>query len=733
MKKALFLVNSLSGGGAEKVCINMAKELVNQGYNAEFITLYNEERSESVCKFKIHCMNINKEDNKYLRVIRILLSTIKINKFINDSEEKEGNYELITSHLPLSHMLTRMLSIKSRAIYVIHNMHYNLDKKNSKLFSFGMKLLYKNRKVVAVSNGVREELINKYKLNEDDVNIIYNPINFDEINSKKDEILNVDYKYFLSVGRLDDIKRPDRIIDVFYQGNFYKGYKLVFVGQGILKDMLERKAIGLGIENSIIFAGWQDNVYNWMKNAELLISTSSSESLGMNLIESLACGTAVISSDCHCGPREILIDEYSNFLVKEDDIEGYVEKINLALSLYPRNPDKILEKFKASSIIDRYIGFYNNSIKIMTIQCAHNYGSVLQAYGLQETLKKYSNDVKIINYRPKYFEEVYKLFSIKVYKHYSSSINNVLKHFVGRTLLFPIRLVKYIKFENYMKKRYSLTRRYSSYKDLLKNVPLASTYFCGSDQIWNTDITSGFDYSYYLNFAKQGSIKASYAASLAKKDIDRKYEKEYGECISKFDYISLREETSKDAIQVYTDKEVKIVLDPTLLVNRRKWTELAMQSKLKIKEKYILVYMLEDNQELINIVNELSDKTGYIVISLNKLKKFKNEKHRFSWAGPEDFLKLFMNSEIVVTNSFHGVVFSILFEKKNYAIPHKTRGNRIVDLLSKLGLQSRILYTVQDLNHEVINETIDYSKVKGILDDEINKSLKYIEDVLERK
>ena len=134
----------------------------------------------------------------------------------------------------------------------------------------------------------------------------------------------------------------------------YKEYKLLFCGIGELEDRIKKQVKNFGIQDQVIFLGWQANVYKWIKNSEILISTSDYEAFPMNLIEAFACHTKVVSSDCDFGPREILLGEYSKYLVKTDDINDY---INDALNTYPQKSNKILELCKPENIIKEYIDF----------------------------------------------------------------------------------------------------------------------------------------------------------------------------------------------------------------------------------------------------------------------------------------------------------------------------------------------------------------------------------------
>ena len=288
-------------------------------------------------------------------------------------------------------------------------------------------------------------------------------------------------------------------------------------------------------------------------------------------------------------------------------------------------------------------------IGLVSIHAAHNYGSVLQAYALQEKLKEYSKKVEIINYRPNYFECQYKLCSVKVYKRYKGIKSKIL-HLGWRILKIKQRYIKYKKFEDFISSNYNLTKRYRTYNELNKEKFDHDVFFCGSDQIWNTDITEGFDKTYYLGFVDSNQIKASYAASLGRKTVDSKYKNEYIEYLNRLDYISLRESSAQSEIAKFTDKPISISIDPTLLMNKTFWAKSANKSKIEIPYPYIFVYILEENDEFVKMVNSISEYMGIKVVSVSKKKRFKNESIIID-AGPYDFLKLFKDAELVITNS----------------------------------------------------------------------------------
>lgn len=367
-------------------------------------------------------------------------------------------------------------------------------------------------------------------------------------------------------------------------------------------------------------------------------------------------------------------------------------------------------------------------IGIVSIHSAHNYGSVLQAYALQKELLKFTSDVTMINYRPHYLEKLYQLFSISIYKEYNGLWNKLI-HLGYRIVRFNNRYQKYKKFEQFIESNNHLTKRYTNDDELKEEKDKYDIIFCGSDQIWNTDITNGFDKAYYLAFTGEKTVRASYAASIGRDKIDPRFEKNYHQYIKQFDFISLREKSSKNVIKEYTHKHISVNIDPTLLLEKKDWLKLCKESKMNISYSYLLVYILEENQEMIKIVDQISQYLKLPVISISKKKRFKNERN-FSSAGPFDFLKLVSQAEFVVTNSFHGTVFSLLFEKKNCVIPHQRTGNRMIDLMATVGLTNRVIRKVSLLNINEITKEIDYDKVKKKIDQQRIKSEEYIREVV---
>lgn len=354
LNKVLFIINSLGNGGAERVVANSANEMAKDGKHVTILTIKNIVNYEFDEKVKIISLNEKENTSKIEKVLNIPLHIIKMNTIISKLESN-GEFSLISSHLPITHIISRFLLCRDRILFVLHNPHYHLDKNNSIIFKTLLRLQYNNMKLIAVSKGVEDELVKKYGVKTKYIKTIYNPINIENILENVNEELDVDFKYLLFCGRLTAQKRPDRLIDAFYKGEFYKDYKLVLLGAGELYDELVNKCKDLGIYEHVIFAGWQKNVYKWMKNCEIMISTSDYESFGMNLVEALACSAKVVSVDCDFGPSEILVDEHSKYLVELDNMNELIETMYKALNDYPTNGFEKIKRFDCKNINKDYI------------------------------------------------------------------------------------------------------------------------------------------------------------------------------------------------------------------------------------------------------------------------------------------------------------------------------------------------------------------------------------------
>lgn len=352
--------------------------------------------------------------------------------------------------------------------------------------------------------------------------------------------------------------------------------------------------------------------------------------------------------------------------------------------------------------------------KILTFHNAGNYGAMLQAYALKETLKALDLDASFVNYENKKILSDYKLIRTNSLKSFFSSLWYMVRN-----------LKRKRSFKSFSDAYLDTTDKvYSSKEEIEKDICAGDIFIAGSDQIWNPELTGGLLDVYTLNF--KGDIrKIIYGASLGNEELLQRHSLDFKQKLKNLDYISVREQSIIKPLEEISKKNVEQVIDPTLLLDKKSWDKLITESDTVHlpREEYILVYTLFESDEVTKIVNFLSNKTGLKVVHFRKYNAYENELMSLYFRGPVDFVNAFKNAAYVVTNSFHGTVFSIIFERKFYSVLPKARAGRIKDLLSDLELDSRI---IQDENKINLNDKIDYVKVKDKIERRKVKSIDFL-------
>ena len=339
-------------------------------------------------------------------------------------------------------------------------------------------------------------------------------------------------------------------------------------------------------------------------------------------------------------------------------------------------------------------------IGIITFHFVSNKGGVLQCFALQKYLNKLGHEVYIIDYRPKYHTVRYTTWkNPAIYtrwywgkfrnKNLPTRLFYTAKSFARVMIMNILQKDKKTAklFSDFISKTLKLTTPYRSVQELQSEPPAMDAYISGSDQLWNPDILNQeFDSAYFLNFGKPSTKRITYAVSIGKTPTKSELN-QISQFCKKLDFISLREQDQCviDAI----DKNVSISLDPTLLLEAADYKPI--ESTDSYKQPYIFVYGFETNLDMQNAVDAAVKKHHCRVIngSPDRIRLIQNTEKLESY-GPEHFLTLIKNADCVVTNSFHGTTFSIIYKKDFITIPHTTRGIRMVSLLEKLNLQKRL-------------------------------------------
>lgn len=364
---------------------------------------------------------------------------------------------------------------------------------------------------------------------------------------------------------------------------------------------------------------------------------------------------------------------------------------------------------------------------ILTFHAAYNYGSCLQAYALQTFLNKNNNDFEIINYRPYNQYGMYNLVNLRYFN------KGVMVKNIYNLLHFRKIIARNKKYDDFIHKYYSLSNQnYLNENELSEIINNYDTIVCGSDQIWNLS-KSTYDRSlaYYLELKEKFNGNAiAYAPSfgdtvnnIIKNEIfDIKY-------LNNFDHLSFRE---NDVVKVMKDMgfDSTLVLDPTLLLNKEDWEKLI--GPPIVNKPYIFYYSLNCKKYSMKFVEKISKENNLPIITsfMHPRESFKKMKI-YGESGPLEFLNLLYYSTLVCSNSFHGTVFSIIFEKDFYAIfdedeKHNiVRENRKASLLEQLGLANHISSFSNYVTLDEIKKT-DYVEVENKLEKLQKKSSDYL-------
>jgi len=356
-------------------------------------------------------------------------------------------------------------------------------------------------------------------------------------------------------------------------------------------------------------------------------------------------------------------------------------------------------------------------VDVITRHSVPNYGSLLQSYATQKVLEKMDCEVEIIDYT-RYDERCNALVdSLIKGKKWD-------KNLIKRNLYKLIQKVNYSrmykKFAEYRKNFLKTTEiEYGNLEELKLNKPIADVYCSGSDQIWGKIGKDEYDLAYFLEFAKEDRCIA-YSSSFGKEQINKGLLEKLPKLLGKYEKLYVRENTAVDILKNVGLYDAKLVLDPTLLLERKEWETLT-DSSINEKE-YILVYQLHSNKEFNRYAKEFARKTHkkllrispsiYHIVRSGKLIYLPNQ---------YELLGYFKNADYILTDSFHATVFSLIFNKKFIVVPPKngtiTRINSILELTNT---KDRILNSYNDFNQ--INNEINYKKVNEIIDEERNKS-----------
>lgn len=351
------------------------------------------------------------------------------------------------------------------------------------------------------------------------------------------------------------------------------------------------------------------------------------------------------------------------------------------------------------------------NIAILTQPIKANYGGVLQNFALQTVLRKLGHNPITIDYRdssPLWFYVLQTIktcffFFIPSCRRKFTSYRNVEK--------------RDDKIMNFVRKYIRLTdEEYLRYKKSVIKKNSINAIIVGSDQVWRPVYNPNCLYDMYLNFVKNINItKIAYAASFGV-DVWEYNNKQWLKCkllVKQFKAVSVREKSGIEMCRTKLEVDAKEVLDPTLLLNRKEYEKTCSCVPIN-RERYVCCYLLDVDNNKMTLIENFAKKNNLSVVCFSAHEKLE--------CTVEEWLAMFRDAAFVITDSFHGTVFSIIFHKDFYSLINKERGGtRFISLLSKFGLEKRLITEIPDINNPINWGAVEIKKKKWQ-----EKSLKFL-------
>lgn len=350
-----------------------------------------------------------------------------------------------------------------------------------------------------------------------------------------------------------------------------------------------------------------------------------------------------------------------------------------------------------------------------------NYGSALQSWAMKESINKLGYHAKLIDYCPDILKDKDPLDPMKNMWDKDSESRRLCE------LSLPAIKENYYKFEDFYTNEFDRTKKVydsSNFNEVVKDENL-SGFVCGADTIFCVD-EFGIDDGYYANYdCMKNGYAVSYAASFGDSHFTEETYKLLDERLHNFKAIGIRENGMVPYIKERVKVPVSKVIDPTLLLTKEEYSSIVNETKEE--EKYLLLYSRRYNPKMFEYAEKIAKEKGLKIIDISLRADYEG-KHKMAYnAGVEEFLGLVKNADYVVTNSYHGMIFCLLFEKDFVIFSREQCDTKIVEVLEMIDLKDRMLIT----GEEEFNKKIDFKKIKDILKKEREKSIEFLKMELE--
>ncbi len=370
-KRIGLLIDSLIGGGAERVVLNLAEGFSAKEHDVHIILIKNKIQHDiSNSKYKIHTLSDDGVIFKS-RFFNKLSLSYKLKALVKNIESDGKFFNFFLSNDENMDRLSASAHLRNRFVLYHNSMSEFLKSKigsatGIKRFfrTFRWKLKFKRaydgQKIISICEAQKTQILKDVGIKPKLITVINNPLDFLKIQKASNEHVDLPkQKFILNVARINKRKRQDVLIRAF--ARLAVKHNLILIGDTYTEsdkkylNELKKLIAELNLTERILFLGFKKNPYPWIKAADLFVLSSDNEGLSLVLIESLILGTKAVSTNCPVGPSEILVDEFAQFLSPPGDDRALALNIEKALSVYPKINQKLVERFNVNSVIDRYI------------------------------------------------------------------------------------------------------------------------------------------------------------------------------------------------------------------------------------------------------------------------------------------------------------------------------------------------------------------------------------------
>lgn len=363
-------------------------------------------------------------------------------------------------------------------------------------------------------------------------------------------------------------------------------------------------------------------------------------------------------------------------------------------------------------------------MQIKTITCheVYNHGASLQEYALLSFLNSLGHQAKTLHYKPPYLSGHFNLKGVSNPRFDKPIIREL---YLLAKLPKRIKLLQRKKAFDAFATKYIPTDAtlYRNNEELKANLPKADAFICGSDQIWNSFFQNGKDPAFYLNFVPQDRLKMSYAASFAIDELTDEVKPLVKDNVQNLHAVGVRETSGVEILKNLGITNAVQVLDPVFLLDADHWKQLFVKP---MDEKFIFIYDFDSNPLIKKIALELKKSKGYKIYTVNQNIDYAD--HNFYLEGPERFLSLVYSSHLNITNSFHAVAFSLIFEKQMAVVNRSEKINtRMRDLLDLFNLNQNLITSYEGFQQL---PEIDYTAVNPLKQEHINRSKEFLNRAL---